>query len=126
MRAPRWPPALGPAEGLERDAWAAHEFGSAPLGDVRWSQRLVKSAQIQSEAPTKSFLGAAQKDRAAVKGHYRLIDQPADSQVIPENILAPHRQRTLRRMQGQSAVPCIQDGTDLNREPAPAPSTPGT
>ncbi len=108
------PPALGPGEGLTRDAWAAHEFGAAPLGDVRWSQRLVQSARIQSEAPTKSFLGAAQQDRAAVKGHYRLIDQPADSQVTPENILAPHRQRTLRRMQGQAAVLCIQDGTDLN------------
>ena len=111
---PSAPPALGPGEGLVRDQWAAHEFGSAPLGDVRWSKRLVKSAQIQSEAPTKSFLGAAQKDLAAVKGHYRLIDQPADSAVTPENILAPHRQRTLRRMQGQSAVLCIQDGTDLN------------
>ena len=111
---PPEPPALGPGEGLARDAWAAHEFGSAPLGDVRWSKRLVQSAQIQSEAPTKSFLGAAQKDRAAVKGHYRLIDQPADSQITPQNILAPHRQRTLRRMQGQAALLCIQDGTDLN------------
>ena len=62
----------------------------------------------------RAQLGAAQQDRAAVKGHYRLIDQPADSQVTPENILAPHRQRTLRRMQGQAAVLCIQDGTDLN------------
>ena len=33
------PPALGPGEGLTRDAWAAHEFGAAPLGDVRWSKR---------------------------------------------------------------------------------------
>ena len=114
VAAPSPVPALGPGEGLARDAWAAHEFGSAPLGDVRWSKRLVQSAQIQSEAPTKSFLGAAQKDRAAVKGHYRLIDQPADSQITPENILAPHRQRTLRRMQGQAALLCIQDGTDLN------------
>ena len=114
VAAPSAPPALGPGEGLARDEWAAHEFGSASLGDVRWSKRLVKSAQIQSEAPTKSFLGAAQKDLAAVKGHYRLIDQPADSAVTPENILAPHRQRTLRRMQGQPAVLCIQDGTDLN------------
>ena len=93
VAAPSPVPALGPGEGLAlsvqhppayhaipsvhqiiatplaRDEWAAHEFGSAPLGDVRWSKRLVQSAQIQSEAPTKSFLGAAQKDRAAVKGH---------------------------------------------------------
>ena len=49
-----------------------------------------------------------------MRGYYRLIDHPADSEVTPENILAPHRQRTLQRMQGQSAVLCIQDGTDLN------------
>ena len=106
--------ALELGAGLARDEWAQHEFGGAPLGDVRWSKRLVKSASMQSEQPMASFPGAARGERAAVKGHYRLIDQPADSQVTPENILAPHRQRTLRRMQGQQAVLCIQDGTDLN------------
>ena len=49
-----------------------------------------------------------------MRGHYRMIDQPADSEVTPENILAPHRQRTLQRMQGQQAVLCLQDGSDLN------------
>ena len=82
--------------------WAEHEFGGARLGDVRLGKRLVQIVQRQGEAPTKSFPGAAQNDQAA------------DSEVTPENILAPHRQRTLQRMQGQSAVLCIQDGTDLN------------
>ena len=59
------------------DEWAQHEFGGAPLGDVRLSKRLVKSARIQSEAPTKSFPGAAQNEQAAVRGSYRMIDQPA-------------------------------------------------
>ena len=94
--------------------WAEHEFGGARLGDVRLGKRLVQIVQRQGEAPTKSFPGAAQNDQAAVRGYYRLIDHPADSEVTPENILAPHRQRTLQRMQGQSAVLCIQDGTDLN------------
>ena len=49
-----------------------------------------------------------------VKGHYRLIDQPADSAVTVDNILAPHRERTLRRMQAHDTVLCIQDGTRLN------------
>ena len=49
-----------------------------------------------------------------VMGYYRMIDQPADSEVTPENILAPHRARTLRRMQGKEVVLCLQDGTDLN------------
>ena len=74
----------------------------------------MKSARIQSEAPAKLFPGLAQNEQAAVRGYYRMIDQPAESAVTPENILAPHRQRTLQRMQGQETVLCIQDGTDLN------------
>ena len=111
---PAAPAALDAGEGLAADEWAEHEFGGAPLGDVRLSKRLVKSVRIQSEAPTKSFPGAAQNEQAAVRGYYRMIDQPAEAAVTPENILAPHRQRTLQRMRGQQAVLCIQDGTDLN------------
>ncbi len=107
-------PALALGAGLASGEWAHNEFGTAPLGDVRLTRRLVQSVEIQAAAPTKSFPGAAQKDLAAVRGYYRMIDQPADSEVTPEHILAPHRERTLQRMQGQSAVLCIQDGTDLN------------
>ena len=99
--APEAPQALGAADKLAADVWAEHEFGGAPLGDVRLSQRLVKIVDQQAQAPTKSFPGAAQNDQAAVRGYYRLIDHPADS-----NILAPHRERTLQRMQGQAAVLC--------------------
>ena len=100
---------LGPGEGLAADCWAAQELGGASLG-----QRLVRIAHVQAQAPPESFPGAAQYDHAQVRGYYRSIDQPADSAVTPENMLAPHRQRTLERMRGQSAVLCIQDGTDLN------------
>ena len=48
---------------------------------------------------------AAEAFRARVKGHYRFIDQPTSSAVTPQNILALHRERTLRR---------LHDGTDLN------------
>ena len=105
---------LGPADGLALDEFAANELGHAPLGDVRLSQRLVHSAQMQAAAPMASIPAAAQGQRAAVKGHYRLIDQPDDSAVTPENILAPHRQRTLQRLQAEDLVLCVQDGTDLN------------
>ena len=107
-------PALELGAGLASDEWAQHEFGAAPLGDVRLSRRLVQSVTLQAAAPTKSFPAAAQGDLAAVRGYYRMIDQPADSAVTPENILAPHRERTLQRMQGQHTVLCLQDGTDLN------------
>ena len=49
-----------------------------------------------------SFPGAAGGDRAKIKGHYRLLDQPDDSAVTFENILLPHREQTLRRMCGWS------------------------
>jgi hypothetical protein len=49
-----------------------------------------------------------------VKGYYRFIDMPEDSAVTMENILKPHRERTVRRMLAQQTVLCIQDGTDLN------------
>jgi hypothetical protein len=112
--APSAPAPLAPGEGLEAARWAQHEFGDAPLGDKRRSQRLVDSAQRQAEEPMRAFTGVAQSDWAAVKGYYRLIDQPATSEVTPHNILRPHRERTVRRMQAQRTVLCVQDGTDLN------------
>ncbi len=111
-REPIEPLACG--EGLDREEWAKNELGGARLGDERLSRRLVRSASVQAEAPMGSFSSAAQSDKAMVMGYYRMIDQPADSEVRPENILAPHRARTLRRMQGKEVVLCLQDGTDLN------------
>ena len=57
-------------EGLDIGVWAGNEFDGAPLGDLRLSRRLVKSASLQA--------------------------------------------RTLQRMQNQTEVLCVQDGTDLN------------
>jgi hypothetical protein len=66
-----------------------------------------------------SFPDAADGDNALVKGYYRFIEQPDDSAVTMENILRPHREQTIRRMQGQKTVLCIQDGSDLNYNGAP-------
>ena len=106
--------ALGPADGLESDVWAEKEFGGAPIGDARLAQRLVNIASAKAGTPGRAFCGVAQGDAAAVKGYYRMIDKPEDSAVTMDNILQPHRDRTLRRMQGQKTVLCIQDGSDLN------------
>ena len=43
-----------------------------------------------------------------MKGYYRLIDHPDESQV---HIVAPHRARTIERMRAHDTVLCIQDGT---------------
>ena len=124
VRLPAWrarlaapAPAVAPlavGDGLDAEVWAGHEFGGARLGDARLNARLVQSAQHMAESPMRAITGAAQGARALVKGHYRLIDQPADSAVTVDNILAPHRERTLRRMQAHDTVLCIQDGTRLN------------
>ncbi len=106
--------ALELAEGLEGDGWAEQEFGGAKLGDRRLSERLVQSARTLATMPGQAFSAVARGDWAAVKGYYRLIDQPDDSQVTLEAILAPHRSRTVQRMKAHQRVLCIQDGTDLN------------
>ena len=100
--------------GLEADSWAEQEFGGAPLGDQRLSRRLVHSATVQASSPMRSFPGAAGGDQALVKGHYRLLDKPDNSAVTMENILLPHREQTIRRMQAEKTVLCIHDGTDLD------------
>jgi hypothetical protein len=105
--------ALGEADGLEADHWAQNEFGAAPLGDGRLSKRLVNVAAAKAEVPDRAFSGVAKGDWPAVKAYYRMIDQPEESAVSMPNILAPHRGRTVRRMQGQKTVLCVQDGSDL-------------
>jgi len=108
---------LGPlseVDGLETDLWAQNEFGGAPLGDVRLSRRLVNVAADKAEVPSRAYSGVAKGDWPRVKAYYRMIDQPNESAVTMPNILLPHRQRTIRRMQGQKTVLCVQDGSDLN------------
>jgi hypothetical protein len=106
--------ALGPADGLETDQWAENEFGGAPLGDARLSKRLVQVAAAKAEVPERAFSGVAKGDWPVVKAYYRMVDQPAGSAVTMPHILWPHRQRTLRRMQGQKTVLCVQDGSTLD------------
>ncbi len=107
---------LQPAQGLALHEWAEHEFGAAPLGDVRLTRRLVRSVRVQSAKPMVSFPRAAEGDLALVRGHYRFIDHPPDSPLTVDNLLATHRQRTLRRLLGQPPrrVLLVQDGSDLN------------
>lgn len=105
---------LGVADGLESDTWAEKEFGGAPLGDARLSKRLVNVASAKAGNPGRAFSGVAKGDNAAVKAYYRLIDMPKDSEVTMDNILQPHRDRTVRRMHGQHTVLCVQDGCALN------------
>lgn len=105
---------LGPADGVEGKNWAQQEFGEAPLGDMRLSQRLVEIAQSKAEKPGLAFTGVAEGDWPAVKAFYRFIDHPDEEAVSLPHILQPHRERTVQRMKAQRTVLCIQDGSDLD------------
>jgi len=107
---------LGPlavGDGLDAENWAKQEFGGAPLGDARRSQRLVDIAESKGEKPGRAFTGVAEGDWPAVKAYYRFIDHPDQEAVTMAKILQPHRERTVRRMKAQRTVLCIQDGSDL-------------
>ena len=108
------PSPLGISEGLETEHWSEQEFGGALLGNTRLSERLVNIAHAKAQHPGKSISVATGGNAAEVKGYYRMIDKPDDSAVNMENILQPHRERTIQRMAGQQTVLCLQDGSELN------------
>jgi hypothetical protein len=106
--------ALPLVESIEAEHWAEREFGAAPLGDKRLSQRLVEIGCNKAAHPGSSYGGAAQGDASQVKAYYRFIEQPDEGAVTASNILLPHREQTIRRMKAQRTVLCVQDGSDLN------------
>lgn len=108
------PAPLGIAEGLDGQEWAQEEFGDADLGDQRLSERLVDCVHRQAQMPGRAFCHVAQGDKAAIKGYYRLIDHPDIEQINMAAILAPHRRRTVQRMQAHSTVLVVSDGSDAN------------
>ncbi len=57
---PAWRRVLAPGDGL--DSAAENEFGAAPLGDARLTQRPVRSTEVQARSPTKTFFAARRRD----------------------------------------------------------------
>jgi hypothetical protein len=100
--------------GIDNENWAENEFGGAPLGDKRLSDRLVDIGYDKAMNPGVAYSGTVGGDWPKVKAYYRLIDQPDDSAVTMSNILLPHREQTIRRMKAENTVLCIQDGSSLN------------
>lgn len=100
----------------EADAedWARNEFGGAELGDKRLVDRLVKIAMGKAAEPSQSYKKSVEGDWTATMGFYRFVEHPDVGAVNMESILAPHRDRTIRRMKACKTVLCIQDTTDLN------------
>jgi hypothetical protein len=90
--------------------WAQHEFGSAPLGDLRRTKRLVSVATNLATNPGGT-LPQAFPQWADLKGAYRLLDQP---RVTPAHILAPHLENTLALCREPGEYLIIEDTTLLD------------
>lgn len=91
--------------------WAKEHFGSARLGDLRRTRRLVDCMTRMKELPGES-LPAMMRDPAALSALYHLVDQEA---VTHKAVLEPHTTNTLKKaaQQKQHTVLIIQDATEL-------------
>jgi hypothetical protein len=86
-------------------------FGAAHLGDRRRTKRLVQLADRIVRHPGET-LPAKVNHPASLKALYRLMDCPA---VTHETVLAPSRERTLRRIPDvHGRVLLIHDTTELD------------
>ncbi|MCK5132938.1 MAG: DUF4338 domain-containing protein [Candidatus Sabulitectum sp.] len=85
--------ALGPTDGIDSDNWAENEFGGAPLGDKRLSERLVSIATAKSKTPDALIGEVLKGNKAAIKGYYRMLERPDESAFTMENVLLPHRKQ---------------------------------
>lgn len=90
--------------------WAQTEFALAPLGDRRRTARLVTIASHLAAQPGGT-LPQAFGTWAELKAAYRFFSQP---KVGPEQILAPHQQRTLAACRQPGEYLLIEDTTDLD------------
>lgn len=104
---------------LAAGQWAAREFGTSELGDVRLTRRAVRVAEAMAANPSGSIPGQS-KNWGATKGAYRLFDH---ERVTFDSISQAHWNQT-RASAGQCEVTLmIQDTTWLNY--ATHPSTAG-
>ena len=91
-------------------SWVAEELKTVNLGDKRRNRRLIKIVEDLSAMPNASVTQAA-RDEAAVQGIYEFW---GNVRVEADEILAPHRDSTLSRVEGQEVVLAVQDTTELD------------
>ena len=91
-------------------SWTSEEFSKIGLKDKRLNRRCKKLASELGQQSTEP-INQACEDWADTKAAYRFFDNP---KVSPDKILAPHYQRTVKRMKSHAVVLAVQDTTFLN------------
>ena len=97
-------------------SWATEEFSKVRLKDKRLNQRCQKVAEALEQQSTET-INQACEDWADTKAAYRFFDNP---KVSPDQILAPHYQRTVKRMKSHPLVLAVQDTSFSLAQPARA------
>ncbi|HWT80974.1 MAG TPA: IS4 family transposase, partial [Candidatus Methylomirabilis sp.] len=98
--------------GASTECWVNEELDGLELGDRRLEKRFARMLQSRWKRPDCSFFRSF-GSVAAGKGAYRLIES-REAEVTFENLLAPHRQQTQRRMAAERLVFLPQDTTALS------------
>ena len=112
-------PKLEVGAGLNSDDWAQQEFGSAQLGNKRRTARLVRCATLLSRMHGEPITGTMQTNHADMRGYYYFLEKANVHGITPEDILAPHRSRTIERMRMDKTVLCVLDSTNINYNTRP-------
>jgi hypothetical protein len=99
-------------EGANLDAilWAEMTYGSVMLSDQRRNERAVQIASALAYNPMGS-LPVQLGSHAAAKAAYRFLESP---KVTYEQLVAPHVQQTMDKIQAQERVLLVQDTTELS------------
>jgi len=91
-------------------SWAATEFESLDLGDLRLNRRAIHLLDDFSAKPTASIPQAC-GDWSDTQAAYRFF---SNDKVEWASILAPHIKNSVTRMAAHDVVLCIQDTTELD------------
>jgi hypothetical protein len=94
----------------DNQSWATEEFSKVRLKDKRLNRRCQKVAEALEQQSTEP-INQACEDWADTKAAYRFFDNP---KVTPDQILAPHYHRTVKRMKSYPLVLAVQDTSFLN------------
>jgi hypothetical protein len=94
---------------MMKPSWAEHELGQAELVDKRLVKRMIKIATDFYQQP-QAAIPKASGSAAQAKAAYRFFD---NDDVHLDEMLTPHRARTLERCEGQKTVLMINDTSYL-------------
>jgi hypothetical protein len=95
---------------LDPRKWANEVFGSAALGDIRRTRRLVDYGAREAEALGRSTSDACRGNAAAAEGAYKFVRNP---HVEGDAIAESGFQATVRKARAFDVVLAVEDSTTL-------------